>query len=365
MTLKSRIILSVIIGIVIFGLAILIWAEKTGKITILGAENAKRIAVQIKNLTDWNKGQFSNASMENGTLKLKNTTTQTTPSSSPSSSPSASPSTSPSASPSAERKTINNTATEMVLKTSSRGNCTGLAPSDWAIVSSEYGLDAGLSDPKLTTFASWSVPWSLKSMLTYFGHPELAEEENFLKAALCTSNFADRYGIASLENCGNGGDYKKVSLGAATSKPGGYYMREYSLTNNAMKKDLKGQLIYKNFSSGDILLYLMRMGSTVTSDWASKGSLAVSSAVSIRCAVNTTGVSSGGTGINRKANDPEITLSDKWQEAIMGYENVYNPATGQHWTAPTSSRWETGPQGPGYYLQNGNDLTLLSSGFGT
>lgn len=364
MSIKAKIAILISSGIFLVALAVLIWAQATGRIAIFGAENFKRVIVQIKDAVDWNKGQFSNTSLDNDQLKLKtSSTTQRNADASSASSPT------PSASnPTVSQKTINDTAIELVNKTSDRGNCSGLAPKDWAIVSDQYGLEAGLSSPDLTTFASWTVPWSLKSLLAWAGHAELAEEENFLKVGLCVANFADRAGVASLEYCGNGGDYKNVSLGSASSKLNGYYQREYSLTNNAMKKELKGQIIYKNFSSGDVLLYLARMGSTVKSDWDNKGALAVDSAISIKCSVNTMGVTTGSSsvpsGIDRKKDDSEITLSDKWQEAIMGYENVYNPSTGQHWQAPTSSYWETGPQGAGYYYQSGNDLTKLSRGFG-
>lgn len=366
MSIKGKIVVLIISGVFLTGLGVLVWAQKTGRIAIFGAENFKRVVVQIKDAVDWNKGEFSNTALDNDKLKLKtSSTTQSNAGDSPASSSSPTPSAS---NPTISQKTINDTAVELVNKTSDRGNCSGLAPSDWAIVSDQYGLEAGLSSPDLTTFASWTVPWSLKSMLAWAGHTELAEEENFLKVSLCVANFADRAGVASLEYCGNGGDYKNVSLGSASSKPNDYYLREYSLTNNAMKKELKGQIIYKNFSSGDVLLYLARMGSTVKSDWDKKGALAVNSAISIKCSVNTMGVATGTSGvpssIDRKKDDSEITLSDKWQEATMGYENVYNPSTGQHWQAPSSSYWETGPQGPGYYYQSGNDLTKLSRGFG-
>lgn len=346
MTHKNKTILAIIIGVILLGSAVLIWAQKTGKISIFGSENLQRITVQIKNLVDWNKGEFANTQIQDGILKL---TTTSNPTTNP---------------PSVTTKTINDVATEMVFKNSPKGNCNALAPSDWAIVSDDYGLEAGLVSPDITTFASWSVPWALNSLLQTIGHPELAQEENFLKAALCTTNFADRAGVGSLEYCGNGGDYKNITLGAAVSKPGGYYLRDYQLTNNAMQKNLKGQLIYKNFSSGDVILYLMRMGATTSDKWEQNGALAVSSAISIRCRVNSAGSATGPSGVSRQADDSEITLSDKWQEATMGYENVYNPATGQHWEAPTSSYWDTGPQGAGYYYQNGNDLTKLTRGFG-
>ncbi|EKD55971.1 MAG: hypothetical protein ACD_58C00324G0003 [uncultured bacterium] len=356
MTLKNKTITVIIITVLIFGLAILIWAQKTGKISIFGAENLSRITVQIKNLVDWNKGEFANTKIEGDSLKLSASSTNNTNNG---------------GSSNTTTKTINDLAIAMILKNAPKGNCSALAPNDWAIVSDDYGLEAGLTSPDLTTFASWTVPWSLKSMLQGFGHPELIEEENFLKVSLCVSNFANRsaatYKVASLEECSNGGDYKNVTLGSAISKANGYYVRDYSLTNLALNKELKGQAIYKNFSSGDVILYLLRMGSTVKSDWEKSGALAISSAVSIKCSVNTTGVATNSgkpSGINRTKDDPEISLSDKWQEATMGYENVYNPATGQHWEAPTSSYWETGPQGAGYYYQNGNDLTKLSRGFG-
>ena len=76
-------------------------------------------------------------------------------------------------------------------------------------------------------------------------------------------------------------------------------------------------------------------------------------------------VSGGGGDPSSPDDNPEVDLSAKWQEAIMGFENVYSPSTGEHYEAPLTSEWDTGPEGPGYYRDlPGGGYEKLEPGFG-
>jgi hypothetical protein len=58
-------------------------------------------------------------------------------------------------------------------------------------------------------------------------------------------------------------------------------------------------------------------------------------------------------------------MSRKREEAMMGFQNVYSPSTGQHWEASYSDYNATGPDGPGYYRKVGSvgGYEKLSEGF--
>lgn len=321
-------------------LSVLIWAQRTGRISIFGAENLTNIIVQIKDSIDWNKGVFSNLKLENGIVKL--IVSQPNPSNPPTTNPQVTP------------ITINDKAVQFVTKTAPR--CEALAPNDWAMVSDkDTGMTAALGSPDLTSFASWMVPWSIYSFA-----PQDRDETYFLKVSLCMNNYADNTATGWLVPCRS--DYQNVVLNATpTDLVNGYKMREFTTKNNQLKKNIKGAVIYKNYSTNDIGLYLLRIGSTEESKWNELGHTALGSAISIRCSVT---LGSGTTATTRQKDDPDVTLSDKWQEAIMGYENVYDSNTGERYQAPTNSFWETGPSGAGYYKQVGNDYIKLTKGFG-
>ncbi len=253
--------------------------------------------------------------------------------------------------------TINSTAVTMVKKTS--GRCEALAPNDWAIVSDqETGMSAGLSSPDLTTFASWMVPWSIASAF-----PQDRNEDYFLRLSLCMNNLSDKYGSGWLVPCRE--NYGVVNLSSnVQSLTNGYKMREFTAPNNALKKNLKGVLVYKNFSAGDIILYIFRVAATLPELWDQKGGIALSSAISLRC---TTTLGAGTTyQSTTEKKDTKTDLSADWEGATMGFENVYSPTTGDHYTAPLNSYWPTGPQGGGYYreLPGGGGYEKLQAGYG-
>jgi hypothetical protein len=112
------------------------------------------------------------------------------------------------------------------------------------------------------------------------------------------------------------------------------------------------------------------MADTASDLWDAKGASAMYSAISLRCVTQlrpaTSSVDLEGSDPSSSSDNPEVSLSDKWQEAIMGYENVYSPSTGDHYEAPLTSKWESGPNGAGYYrsVPNGG-YEKLERGFGS
>ncbi len=56
--------------------------------------------------------------------------------------------------------------------------------------------------------------------------------------------------------------------------------------------------------------------------------------------------------------------SDSEYNVWLEKEYYHDPATGQnYWVSPSQDWEQNGPQGPGYYTRNGNDVTKLVSGY--
>ncbi len=73
----------------------------------------------------------------------------------------------------------------------------------------------------------------------------------------------------------------------------------------------------------------------------------------------------GSADPSNQSDNPDVDLSENWSEAILGYENVYSPSTGEHFMAPLNSYWAGGPEGGGYYRElPGGGYEKLSDGLG-
>lgn len=237
------------------------------------------------------------------------------------------------------KKTINDNALE--LKAKSYGYCSALAPEDWSFTANAEATGADIWAPDSNYHAGWGIAFAYSAI-----YPT---EESFINSYLKL--------IFNTQN---------VSLTSSAVDAGyGYSKRDYA---GRTDRDFKGTVYYQKYDAPELGGYIIvtRSGTTEASKWDSMGGVVQSAALSIRCTTQLKSSTSNSKPSNSSDNDDaDVDISDKWQEAIMGYENVYNPSTGQHWEAPTSSYWDTGPQGAGYYYQNGNDLTKLSRGFGS
>lgn len=68
MDLKSKTITAIVIGFILVGLAVLIWANATGKIKIFGAVERSQATKTIRSVEDWAKGAFSGLYFKDGKL---------------------------------------------------------------------------------------------------------------------------------------------------------------------------------------------------------------------------------------------------------------------------------------------------------
>lgn len=70
MNLKSKTITAIVIAIILVGLAVLIWANQTGKIKIFGAVERSQVTKTIQSIGDWAKGAFSGSYLKDGKLMI-------------------------------------------------------------------------------------------------------------------------------------------------------------------------------------------------------------------------------------------------------------------------------------------------------
>jgi len=245
-----------------------------------------------------------------------------------------------------EIKTIDDYEVQKMTVKSS-GSCSALAPEDWAIVSDQYGRGVDLYNADQSEGAGWFIA---PIMYDLYGEPDQAI-------------------TTMMQQLGNQG-YTFTNKGQEID--GGFIMREFSATNNG--RPIKGIGLYKKYPVDDygyVLSYYQ--GATTTDKWESRGGIATSVAVSIRCTAQITpspddGFSSSSSSSISDSSD-KSSLIDSWSEqAILGQETVHSPSTGETFSVDINSYSDTGLQGqdPGYYrtIDSVGTVERLESGFG-
>ncbi|MBU0598463.1 hypothetical protein KKF61_05775 [Patescibacteria group bacterium] len=240
--------------------------------------------------------------------------------------------------------TIDDTATQLVPKQT--GYCEALAPADWSFVTNAESTGADLFSPDRSQHAGWGI-----SAVYNYMYPDV---DSFLTAWLSYAF------TGSFESSG-------FTLGKTQNIYEGFIQRDFTTSTGR-----KGMIIYKTYNYDDPTMYVVSvyMADTVNKQWESNGALPFSAAISIRCVSQmrptTSSVNVSTSDPSNSSDNPEVSLSDRWTEAIMGYENVYSPTTGDHYEAPLTSQWDTGPEGAGYYRSlPGGGYEKLERGFGS
>ncbi|MFA5069956.1 MAG: hypothetical protein WC528_01625 [Patescibacteria group bacterium] len=302
------------------------------------SKNTNAVAVANKNV---NSAANSNAAAgQNANSSLANTNTNTNNNTNASANTNASQIVT-------AAKTIDETAITLVQK--STGHCEALAPLDWSFVTNAEGSGADLYSADKSLKAAMHAGWGISAVYTYM-YPTV---DSFLSAWL---------GYAYTGSFTNGG----ITLAAAQDVYEGFIQREFTTSNGR-----KGVAIYKTYNFGDPTMYVVSVyiADTASDKWETSGAQPFYVALTIRCVTQlrpvTSSVDPYTSDPGSSSDNPEVGLSDKWTEAIMGYENVYSPTTGEHYEAPLTSEWQGGPQGTGYYrsLPNGG-YEKLEPGFG-
>ena len=109
-------------------------------------------------------------------------------------------------------------------------------------------------------------------------------------------------------------------------------------------------------------MVVLRTASTLTGNWATRGAEASAVARSLHCNVPYVPPAPDPPSLNAKRSQSGEGDSEynRWLEK----EYYHNPQTGEnYWVSPSSDWDQNGPQGPGYYSRNGNDVIKLQPGY--
>ncbi|MFA5134627.1 MAG: hypothetical protein WC505_02450 [Patescibacteria group bacterium] len=240
--------------------------------------------------------------------------------------------------------TIDDTAIQLAEKQT--GHCQALAPVDWSFTGNSESTGVDLFSPDQSQHAGWGI----SAVYTYM-YPDV---DSFLSAWLgyaFTGSF----------------DAVSITFGAVQEIYDGFMQRNFTTTTGR-----QGTIIYKTYNFGDPTSYVVSvyMADTTSDTWETTGATPFSAMLSIRCVSQlrptTSSVNASSSDPSSSSDNPEVSLSNKWTEAIMGYENVYSPSTGEHYEVPLTSQWEAGPAGSGYYRTlPGGGYEKLERGFGS
>jgi len=249
---------------------------------------------------------------------------------------------------SSDVKLVDNHGIETVSKTWS--SCTAFAPADWTIIGNEQrvGIGVDLTAPDQTMYASYGIVGVARTTETlgrdYYG---TATPEKFLQTMLESSG-------------ATGFEWENESQPVE-----GYTLRYWRA--NSHGKQFRGFVLYQTFETGDPTSYIVayRMGSVEASKWDQNKHLVYDVAASIRCTKHLFPAQESSARQPKGSSKDQVDeeLSTKREEAMMGFQNVYSPSTGQHWEASYSDYNPTGPDGPGYYRRVGNSYEKLNEGF--
>lgn len=231
-------------------------------------------------------------------------------------------------------------ASAITLVEKSSGYCKALVPTDWSFTSVSPYVGADAMSPDSSSHAAWGI-----TAIYYALYSTPLSALTYLMTAV------GYQGITFLSD--------PVEIGS------GFMSVEF--TSDVGRR---GQIIYKVYEMDPAFFVIsVYLGATLNETWEQNGAQALTAAISIRCVSqlrpSTSGVDLGSSDPSSSADNPEVDLSEEWSEAILGYENVYSPTTGDHFMAPLDSYWATGPDGGGYYRElPGGGYELLEDGFG-
>jgi hypothetical protein len=225
-------------------------------------------------------------------------------------------------------------------------SCNAFAPADWTIIGNEQriaiGVDLASADQSMT--ASYGV--SAVAGGAYYG---MATPEDYIQTMMRNT------GSNGFEFEGNAQNIEGYTLRYWRAQTGGRAVRGFAL--------------YHAFNTDDPSTYIitLRMGSTDTAKWEQNKNIAYDVAASIRCTKHLFPAQESSAREPKGSSKDQIEeeLSTKRREAMMGFQNVYSPTTGEHWEASYSDYNATGPDGPGYYRRVGSvgGYEKLNEGF--
>jgi hypothetical protein len=114
-------------------------------------------------------------------------------------------------------------------------------------------------------------------------------------------------------------------------------------------------------------MVVLRTAYTALGFWQQRGPEASAVARSLRCNVPSMPPAPDPPSLNSKPAPKaggEEGESDSLYNQWLDKEYFHNPVSGENfWVSPSTDYQQSGPQGPGYYAQHGNDIIKLQSGY--
>jgi len=225
-------------------------------------------------------------------------------------------------------------------------SCTAYAPADWTIIGSEerVGMGVDLTSADKSMGASYGITGVAGG--AYYG---MSTPEDYMQKMMQTA------GLTGFE------------FENQTQQVDGYTLRYWRAESQG--KQVRGFALYMTFNTDDPNNYIiaLRMGSTEASKWEEQKNVVYDAAASIRCTKHLFPAQESSAREPKGSSKDKIEedLSTKREEAMMGFQNVYSPTTGEHWEASYSDYNPTGPDGPGYYRKVGSvgGYEKLNEGF--
>jgi len=249
---------------------------------------------------------------------------------------------------SSDVRLVDNHGIETVAK--SWSSCTAFAPADWTIIGNEQrvGIGVDLTAPDQTMYASYGIVAVARTTETlgtdYYG---TATPERFLQTMI------------------ESGGATGFELENESQSVEGYTLRYWRA--NSHGKQFRGFALYQTFETGDPSNYIVayHLGSVEAGKWDQNKHLVYDVAASILCTKHLFPAQESSARQPKGSSKDQVDdeLSTKREEAMMGFQNVYSPSTGQHWEASYSDYNPTGPDGAGYYRRVGNSYEKLNEGF--
>ncbi len=239
--------------------------------------------------------------------------------------------------------------------------CQADAPDGWTMQANDRSNAVDLVSPDGTMYAGYGIQAVNTAIALYAGaYPAPLNDPDLYSAD--PSIVARAYARAIVARLGGATDL--VYSGALSET-----IHEYRL--ESLAGSTHGGVVFFRATPypGDGVneSYILPMYWAVTTNdlWSSDGPLVARVAASIRCTTQfqpprdylmAAAGSDGSSGSGQSGADAGY---NPW----LGTEYVTNPDTGQNYLVDPSENWsETGPDGPGYYAQNGNDWLKLQPG---
>ncbi len=221
--------------------------------------------------------------------------------------------------------------------------CYAIAPPDWFVWGQRKEGDAvDIGAPDFST-----VSWSALGVTGFLQNlPEFATPATHIHAVLSGSNV---------------GAHFRVTYGKPIQDEFGYIWQPY--VKEDTKPPVQGVYIYRVIpvpQAAPAYVFISRIVQTPKQLWAEKGSLALMVGLSIRCNVQLHASPDSPARPRSSEDQMESTYNQQ-----LGTEYAHNPETGEIYWMNHARDWrENGPQGPGYYIQSGNELKKLAEGLG-